>query len=139
MFAGSAEVAYNSHKRPAEQQRQPGARLAKQQSAAPDAKEGTMHYLLIYDLAPDYLERRVLLRAEHLALAWAAHDRGELILAGALAEPVDSAVLLFKGDSPAVAEQFARADPYVHHGLVLSWQVRPWTTVVGADATTPTR
>ncbi len=98
-----------------------------------------MHYLLIYDLAPDYLERRVPLRAEHLALAWAAHERGELILAGALAEPIDSAVLLFKGDSPAVAEQFARADPYVHHGLVLSWRVRPWTTVVGVDATTPTR
>lgn len=98
-----------------------------------------MHYLLIYDLSPDYMERRVPLRTEHLALAWAAHERGELILAGALAEPVDSAVLLFKGDSPDVAERFARADPYVHHGLVQTWRVRPWTTVVGDDATTPTR
>jgi uncharacterized protein len=98
-----------------------------------------MHYLLIYDLAPDYLERRALLRDEHLALAWQAHERGELSLAGALADPVDRAVLLFRGDSPAAAEAFAAADPYVRHGLVQSWQVRPWTTVVGDTAALPVR
>lgn len=98
-----------------------------------------MHYLLLYELAPDYLERRAALREGHLALAWAAHARGELLLAGALAEPVDRAVLLFQGDSPAAAEQFAAADPYVHNGLVLSWSVRPWTTVVGDGAANPVR
>ena len=59
-----------------------------------------MHYLLFYDLAPDYLERRAEFRAEHLRLAWAAQNKGELILAGALAEPVDEAVLLFYGETP---------------------------------------
>lgn len=98
-----------------------------------------MHYMLIYDLAPDYLERRAALRDEHLALAWAAHDRGELLLGGALAEPVDTAILLFQGDTPAAAEQFARADPYVHHGLVAGWRVRPWTTVIGEGAANPVR
>lgn len=98
-----------------------------------------MHYLLFYDVADDYLERRADFRTEHLNLAWAAHVRGELVLGGALAEPVDGAVLLFNGDSPAAAEAFATADPYVRHGLVRRWRVRPWTTVVGDDAATPIR
>src|SRR5687767_9022541 len=93
-----------------------------------------MHYLLIYETAPDYLERRASYRNEHLKLAWDAHGRGELVLAGAFADPADGAVLLFKGDSPAAAEQFAAADPYVKNGLVTGWKVRKWTTVVGDDA-----
>ena len=98
-----------------------------------------MHYLLIYDLAPDYLERRGEFRGAHLGLAWQAHERGELILGGALAEPNDQAILLFQGDSPVAAERFAAADPYVSNGLVASWRVRPWTTVVGVTAATPFR
>jgi uncharacterized protein YciI len=90
-----------------------------------------MHYLLFYDVAPDYVDRRAAHRAEHVALARAAHARGDLLLAGALADPVDGAVLLFAGDGPAAAEAFAAADPYVRHGLVTAWRVRPWTTVVG--------
>jgi uncharacterized protein YciI len=98
-----------------------------------------MHYLLIYDLSSDYLEKRPAFRGAHLKLAWAAHERGELVLGGALADPADNAVLLFKSDSPAAAERFAAADPYVQNGLVKSWRVRPWTTVVGEDASTPVR
>ena len=97
-----------------------------------------MHFLLIYELAPDYLERRGEFRNEHLTLAWEAQERGELFLAGALAEPADGAVLVFESDSPEVAERFAEADPYVRNGLVTGWRVRPWTTVVGKDAASPT-
>ena len=97
------------------------------------------HYLLLYTLAPDYLERRGGLRDEHLALAWEAHERGELILAGALADPVDGAVLLFGGEGPEAAEAFARADPYVEQGLVTEWRVREWSTVVGDDPARPVR
>ena len=93
-----------------------------------------MHYLLIYDLTSDYLERRTPLRSEHIALARAAETRGELILGGALANPADEAILLFRGDSPGAAEAFAAADPYVKNGLVTRWRVREWTTVVGRDA-----
>ena len=75
-----------------------------------------MHYLLFYEVVPDYAERRLPL------------------LGGALADPVDGAVLLFRADSPAVAEAFAVADPYVRHGLVTAWRVRAWTTVVGPGA-----
>ncbi len=98
-----------------------------------------MHYLLLYDVVPDYLERRVALRDAHLAHARAAHQRGELVLGGALANPPDQAILLFSSDSPAAAEAFAREDPYVTNGLVTAWLVREWTTVIGDDAAFPIR
>jgi uncharacterized protein len=98
-----------------------------------------MHYLLIYETSPDYLTRRAAFRTEHLALAWAAHSRGELILGGATGDPPEGAVLLFQSDSPSVPEAFAAADPYVLHGLVPRWRVLPWNTVVGENATNPIR
>ena len=91
-----------------------------------------MHWLLIYDLVDDYLDRRPPLRDEHLGLATAAHERGELVMAGALADPADRAVLVFRADDATVAEGFAAADPYVKAGLVTRWEVRPWTVVIGA-------
>ena len=91
-----------------------------------------MYYLLMYDLVPDYLERRTAYRLAHFELAKAAVARGELCLGGALAEPAESALLLFQGDSPAAAERFAKEDPYVLNGIVTQWQIRPWTVVVGA-------
>jgi uncharacterized protein YciI len=96
-----------------------------------------VHYLLLYDVVPDYVTRRVPLRAAHIAHARAAVARGELVLAGALANPPDGAVLLFRGESPAAAEAFAAADPYVLNGVVTKWRVREWTTVVGPLAETP--
>lgn len=96
-----------------------------------------MHYLLMYELAPDYLARRGQHRTVHLDLARAAQQRGEIVLAGALSDPADLAVLLFQGDSPAGAEAFARADPYVLEGLVTAWRVRPWNTVIGEAASNP--
>lgn len=97
------------------------------------------HYLLIYDLTDDYLARRGEFRGVHLNLAWDAHRRGELVLGGALGEPVDRAILMFKGPSPKVAEDFAKADPYVINGLIRKWTVRPWMTVVGDLASNPVR
>jgi uncharacterized protein YciI len=97
------------------------------------------HFLLTYELADDFLERRSEWRAEHLALAWAAVERGELILGGALAAPTDQAMLLFEGETGDAAEAFVHADPYVTHGLVRAWRLRPWTTVVGEMAAEPVR
>lgn len=96
-----------------------------------------MDYLLFYELAPDYLERRGAFRSEHLALAWDAHAKGDLVLAGALANPADTAVFHFKGSSPEAAKAFAGTDPYVRHGLVTRWRVREWTTVIGDAASAP--
>jgi uncharacterized protein len=98
-----------------------------------------MHYLLIYELVPDYVERRAAFRSAHLERAWEAAGRGELLLGGALDDPVDRAVLLFESDSPEAAEAFARADPYVTEGLVTRWEVRAWNTVAGEGASKPIR
>jgi uncharacterized protein YciI len=95
------------------------------------------HFLLIYDLAPDYLDRRGDHRTVHLRLAWEAAERGELLLGGALADPVDQAMLLFA--VAGAAEAFAAADPYVANALVRKWRVRPWLTVVGEAAAGPVR
>ncbi|MDX6287817.1 MAG: uncharacterized protein QOG53_3302 [Frankiales bacterium] len=90
-----------------------------------------MTYLLLYELVDDYLDRRQEFRQEHLALASAAHERGELFMGGALAEPADRAVLVWNTDDPSVVEKFVQQDPYVTNGLVTSWSVRPWTVVIG--------
>jgi uncharacterized protein len=102
-------------------------------------KDTAVHYLLIYETAPDYLARRGAFRAAHLERAWAAADRGELLLGGAVGDPVESALLLFEGESPETAEGFARADPYVVNGLVARWRVVPWSTVAGDRAANPVR
>lgn len=90
-----------------------------------------MHYLLFYDVVADFVAKRAPFRAAHLNLARQAYERGELVLAGALADPVDGAVLLFRGSGHQAADAFAKADPYVTNGLVTRWRVRTWTTVVG--------
>jgi uncharacterized protein YciI len=97
------------------------------------------HYLLFYELPDDYIARRGQFRDAHLEMAWKASECGELVMAGALANPVDGAVLLFKGESPKVAEKFAKADPYVTSGIVKRWYVREWTTVVGEGCASPKR
>src|SRR5690348_5633875 len=97
------------------------------------------HYLLLYYYIESYLERRPAFRDAHLKHAWEAQRRGSLLLGGALADPADAGVLLFEAESPAVVDDFARADPYVTNGLVASWRVREWTTVVGTSAKTPVR
>jgi uncharacterized protein len=97
------------------------------------------HFLLFYEVGPDYAERRLPFRAGHLAKAWAASERGELVLGGALLDPLDGAVLWFQGESRTIAEDFARTDPYVLNGLVARWYVREWATVVGTGAATPVR
>ena len=91
-----------------------------------------MHYLLLYDYVEDAVERRAPYREEHIRLAREAEERGELVMAGAFADPVDGAVFLFRADGPAAAEGFVRRDPYVANGIVTGWRIRPWTVVIGA-------
>lgn len=92
-----------------------------------------VYWLLLYEVTDDYVERRGEFRERHLALARLAKARGELVLAGAFADPVDGAALVFRGPDESVAARFARSDPYVKAGLVRSWWVRRWNVVVAAD------
>lgn len=95
------------------------------------------HYLLQYQISSDYLARRAEFRQTHLQLAAQAAQQGLLLLGGAVGEPVDSALLLFQTEDPAAVAAFAKADPYVVHGLVTAWQIKPWFTVAGPLAATP--
>ena len=97
------------------------------------------HFLLFYEAGPDYLELRPAFRGEHLQRAWDAAGRGELVVAGAYADPIDGAVLMFAGNDKSVAEEFARTDPYVTNGLIARWQAREWNTVVGETAANKVR
>ncbi len=90
-----------------------------------------MYWLLLYELADDYLERRVPLRPAHLALVQGAHERGELLMAGAVSDPFDLAVLVFTVDDTSIINQFVANDPYVEQGLVTGWTIRPWNVMVG--------
>lgn len=89
------------------------------------------YFALFYDVVDDFVARRAPFRAEHLRLAAEAHDRGDIVLAGALAEPADTALIIFHCADKSVAQDFARRDPYVVNRLVKHWTVRPWTVVVG--------
>jgi uncharacterized protein YciI len=90
-----------------------------------------VYYLLLYEVVDDYVERRRAFREEHLGLARDAKERGELVLAGAFADPPDGAALAFRCDDDSVVRDFVARDPYVREGLVKSWAIRQWTVVVG--------
>lgn len=92
-----------------------------------------MYYILFYNTVENYFEKRVPFREEHLAYARNAQAAGSLLMAGALADSSGGAVLVFKGKNQSVAENFAKHDPYVREGVVVSWQVRPWTVVIGNE------
>ena len=89
------------------------------------------YFALIYDVVDDFVARRASFRDEHLQMAREAHARGEIVLAGAFADPADKALIVFRGTSSESAHRFAENDPYVRNGLVARWEVRPWTVVIG--------
>src|SRR5687768_2542724 len=91
------------------------------------------YFALFYDIVDDYITRRAQYRDEHLRLAREAHGRGELVLAGAMTDPADRALLIFRAPDASAAEDFARRDPYVVNGLVKRWEVRAWNVVIGAE------
>lgn len=95
------------------------------------------YFLLFYEAVENYVEKRAPYRAQHLELAREAHARGELLLAGALSDPADGAVLVFRAAKLEDVEGFARRDPYVLNGLIANWRVRPWTVVIGNDPVEP--
>lgn len=91
------------------------------------------YFAMFYYVVDDFLSRRSAYREEHLRLAREAHRRGELVLAGALTDPADRALLVFRAMERSTVEEFARNDPYVTNGLVTRWEVRPWAVVIGED------
>ena len=89
------------------------------------------YYVLLYEVVDDMVNRRAPYREEHLRLIREAHARGEIVMAGAVGDPPDGALVVFRAPSPEMVEKFVRDDPYVKNGLVVSWKVKPWTVVAG--------
>ena len=94
-------------------------------------------FALFYETADDYVAKRAPYRQNHLELAREAHARGELLLAGALADPADGALLIFRAPDKTTVEAFAARDPYVLNGAIKKWEVRSWTVVIGNDPVEP--
>jgi uncharacterized protein len=95
------------------------------------------HFALVYDVVANFAERRLPFREAHLQRVRDANARGQLLWAGALGDPPDGALLVFRADTPEAVEDFARADPYVVEKLVTGWRVRPWNVVIGAETAAP--
>ncbi len=94
-----------------------------------------MYWLLFYEVVDDFVRRRGAFRMAHLSLADSAHRQGILVLSGALADPADSVVFVFRVESTSQIEEFVHNDPYVRNGLVTSWKIRQWNVVVGQPQT----
>src|SRR5690349_20430815 len=81
------------HRLPAAWSRLLGRRDARRDAGSlPETRPSVVamkHWLLLYDYVPDYLERRGEHRPAHFEHASASVERGELIAAGAFAEPAD--------------------------------------------------
>jgi uncharacterized protein YciI len=93
-------------------------------------RESKLHYLLFYEKAPGFETKQAPYQAEHGTYVRKGLDSGAILLAGSLDNPNDgAAILLFDSDSASPAEAFAKNDPYVIHGIVNRWHVRPWHTI----------
>jgi uncharacterized protein YciI len=90
------------------------------------------YFALQYQVVDDFANKRTPFRPAHLKEVREAHDRGEIVMAGALADPSE-ALIIFRSADRSTAENFAKNDPYVKGGLVNRWTVRQWTVVVGQD------
>ena len=91
-----------------------------------------MYFVLRYDtVVDDYVTKRAPFRAEHLRLLREAHQRGEVVMAGAVGEEPDGAIIIFRAETPEAAELFVKHDPYVTNGLIIAWRIQPWNVVIG--------
>lgn len=89
------------------------------------------YYILFYKTSNTYIKDREPFRAAHLAKAKAAQESGILLLGGALENPTDEAMLIFKAKHIKTVETFAKTDPYVINGVVKHWVISPWNIVMG--------
>jgi uncharacterized protein YciI len=89
-----------------------------------------MYYVLFYKFVPNYIEARAPFREEHLQLAREAKASGHLFLAGALQDPPDEGMLVFKTESEEFVREFANQDPYVKNGVVKHWVISKWNVAI---------
>ncbi len=92
-----------------------------------------MYFILTYQTVNRFNDRKRRYRAEHLTLVKSYHAEGKLIMAGALLEPNDAALFIFRCESAEEVEVFVQLDSYVQKNLVMSYDIRPWSVAIGGE------
>ena len=88
-----------------------------------------LHHILFYDYPEDVVEGRGPFREGHLDLIKQWKSDGRLVMAGAVGDPPNGGVLVFKVDDPAEIEAFVDADPYALNGVIVGRRIEPWNVV----------
>lgn len=88
-------------------------------------------FLVIYQYVPDMEQRRTPHRPAHLDWLRERAEAGRLILAGATLDPVDTAVLIFRGEDVLAVRRMLLDDPYAAANLITGVTVRPMGLAVG--------
>ncbi len=88
-----------------------------------------MKHVMTYRAVEDFLPLAQQHGPAHVARLHEFRDRGVLLMAGTLDEPMNGdALAVFT--TRAAAEEFISGDPFVVHGVVAQWTVRPWDEVL---------
>lgn len=83
-----------------------------------------MKYVLFYASSADGLRSAPAHFAAHRARWQTFVDRGELVMIGPFANPLEGAMAVFT--TREAAEAFAAEDPFVVNGVVVTWRVSEW-------------
>lgn len=90
-----------------------------------------MYFILTYYTVDNYVEKRKPYRSEHLELLEVELKKKHIILGGALSDPADQAIIVWKVNDRKIIEDFVKNDPYVKNGLISKHEIRSWNVVIG--------
>jgi uncharacterized protein len=85
-------------------------------------------YVLFYEPADDLLAKAAEHFPAHRARLDEFHDRGTLLQVGVFGDPqAQGSMAIFT--TAEAAEEFARGDPFVEHGVIVAWRIWAWDAV----------
>ncbi len=88
-------------------------------------------FLVTYTYVHDMESRRVPYRQDHLKWLQVEAEAGRMIFAGATSDPIDTAVLVVRGEDASEVWRKMTEDPYSKAGLITAVTVRPFGLAVG--------
>src|SRR5262249_13139312 len=93
--------------------------------------ENLSTFMVMYRYVPEMERRRTPHRQDHLGWLREAAEAGQLILAGATLDPVDTRILIVRAEDAYAVRRLLLDDPYVKAKLVVGITVRPVGLAVG--------
>jgi hypothetical protein len=88
------------------------------------------YFAAIITLVENVVERRAPYREAHLAYLRGLKAEGRVVLGGAFADPVDTALIIYRGASKADVEKMIENDPYMKNGIWPKVSIREWSVAV---------